>query len=286
MLRDVLKPIASTIIKGPLYKTGAKNFRKLERRVSSAQYHMSLQGIQSRKRLATWQNKHAGERAFVIGNGPSLNLLDLTLLKDEVSIGCNGLFILFDNMGFVPPYYTCEDKLVGEDRARELNNLKGTNKVFPYDLRHFLKSDEDTTYVNFIRGDYVGYPRISTDFANEAYWGGTVTFLNLQLAIHLGCTTIYMIGFDHNYVLPDEIRTNEIDNNVKKVIHSKEADINHFDPSYFGPGYRWHNPNVARMERSYVVARKFAEANNIKIYNATIGGKLEVFERVDYSSLF
>lgn len=286
MVRTRLKPIISSVVKGPVYDSGARNFRKLERGVSSMRYHLSSDGSRSRATLSSWHNKHKGRRGFVIGNGPSLNKLDLTLLKNEISIGSNGLFLKYDDMGFLPTYYTCEDKLVAEDRSTELCSLKETNKVFPNDLKHFLKPDESTTYVNFIRGDYAGNPKVSTEFDRVAYWGGTVTFFNLQLAIHLGCAPIYMIGFDHNYVLPEEIQPDEVDNEARKILVSKEADVNHFDPTYFGPGYRWHNPNVARMERSYEVARAFAEANGFEIYNATAGGRLEVFERVDYKTLF
>ena len=34
------------------------------------------------------------------------------------------------------------------------------------------------------------------------------------------------------------------------------------------------------------IAKEYADAHGIKIYNATRGGKLEVFERVDFDSLF
>ena len=36
----------------------------------------------------------------------------------------------------------------------------------------------------------------------------------------------------------------------------------------------------------YMCAKEYAERHEIKIYNATRGGKLEVFERVDFDSLF
>lgn len=37
---------------------------------------------------------------------------------------------------------------------------------------------------------------------------------------------------------------------------------------------------------NYQAARRYAETHGIKIYNATRGGELEVFERVDFDSLF
>jgi hypothetical protein len=40
------------------------------------------------------------------------------------------------------------------------------------------------------------------------------------------------------------------------------------------------------MVAAYEEARRVTEVRGVRIRNATIGGKLEVFERVDYESLF
>ncbi len=40
------------------------------------------------------------------------------------------------------------------------------------------------------------------------------------------------------------------------------------------------------MLAAYTEAKRYADTHGIKIYNATRGGKLEVFERVDFDSLF
>ena len=45
-------------------------------------------------------------------------------------------------------------------------------------------------------------------------------------------------------------------------------------------------PDMAYTFSAYEVAKENAEKKGIKIYNATRGGKLEVFERVDFDSLF
>jgi hypothetical protein len=70
------------------------------------------------------------------------------------------------------------------------------------------------------------------------------------------------------------------------VIVSTSADVNHFHPDYFGSGYRYHDPKVERMEKAYLVAREFASKNGMKIFNATRGGRLEVFPRVEFERLF
>jgi hypothetical protein len=72
---------------------------------------------------------------------------------------------------------------------------------------------------------------------------------------------------------------------VGNTITSTRADVNHFHADYFGEGKRWHLPRVDRMERAYVRARNTFEADGRRILNATKGGRLEVFPRVDYDEL-
>ena len=43
---------------------------------------------------------------------------------------------------------------------------------------------------------------------------------------------------------------------------------------------------AARNFAGYRMAKEFAEENHVSIYNATHGGKLEFFKRVDFDSLF
>lgn len=258
-------------------KRSAGTIRKLVRKYDHLKWSLTGEGKANYQHLETFRNLYSGRRCFIMGNGPSLMKNDLTLLKNEITIGSNGIFLIFDKMGFKPTYLTVEDGLVAEDRAGELNNVSGTQKVFPWDLSQWLKQDEYTTYINFIRG-FNNKPKFTNNLLKRAYWGGTVSYLNLQLAYFVGCSEIYLIGFDHNYKIKDKIE--------KNVIVSQRSDENHFHPNYFGPGYRWHDPMVWRMELAYTVARKFFLEHDVKIYNATAGGNLEVFERCNFDSIF
>ena len=255
----------------------------LKRLVKGLHYKVANLGIpvtRNEKRLLSLKNLHRKRRVFIIGNGPSLKKTDIRLLKNEITIGCNGIFLIFDDIGFLPSFYTVEDTLVAEDRAETINKIQGTVKIFPYDLKYCLKPDKDTVYVNFIR-QFPGFPKISADFESCVYWGGTVTFLNIQLAYYLGSREIYLVGVDHSYREPTEK-----DEQEGFTILSHSPDVNHFHPDYFGPGFRYHDPKVERMEVAYKKAKEFFEKNNGVIYNATAGGNLEVFERVDFGSLF
>jgi len=233
-------------------------------------------GRLTRERLAALRGRYAGQRCFILGNGPSLRRTDVRLLRHEITIGSNGIFLLFPEVGFQTTFVTVEDPVVAEDRAGELNALHGTTKLFPHDLAHCLKADDDTVYLDF-RRHYAGFPRFSEDLSERAFWGGTVTFLNLQLAWYLGCSPLYLIGFDHEYKMKVEA--------ANGPIVSTAPDQNHFHPSYFGPGYRSHDPMFERMELSYCAAKEFLEQRGVAVYNATDGGKLEIYPRVSYSEL-
>jgi hypothetical protein len=228
------------------------------------------------RRLLGLKNRHAGRRAFVIGNGPSLRQTDVTKLAGEITIGSNGIFLLTEENGFRPTFYTVEDSLVAEDRAAAICQYSGTTKIVPLDLSRWVRRDRDTIYVNFLRYPPT-FPRFSPTFEQYAYWGGTVTFLNLQLAYFLGIREVYLIGVDHNYQSPAKF-----DDVNGTVITSRSVDLNHFHPDYFGPGYRWHDPQVQRMETAYREAKRFFNAHGGMIYNATMGGQLEVFPRVEF----
>lgn len=224
-------------------------------------------------------------RCFVIGNGPSINETDLSKLKNEVSFGVNGIFLKSEEIGFKPTFYVVEDHLVAEDRAEFIHRFNGVTKLFPFYLAYCLNEGPDTIFFNHRpRKSYPHGFDFSTDASNVTYTGCTVTFTCLQLAFSLGVKEIYLIGVDHSYAIPESTKV-EKSYNVE-IYDMPEDDPNHFDPNYFGKGFRWHNPQSDKMEEAYREAKRVTDLHGVTIYNATKGGKLEVFPRVDYDSLF
>ncbi|NDY93945.1 6-hydroxymethylpterin diphosphokinase MptE-like protein, partial [Ideonella livida] len=221
------------------------------------------------------------KRVFVIGNGPSLKQTDLRLLKDEVTIGFNGIFL---HEHFTPTIYVVEDHLVAEDRVREIHDYECPVKVFPSYLGYCIRPQANTIFLNHL--PRVSYP-VDTDFSAEAgritYTGGTVTYTGLQIAASLGAEEIILIGVDASYQVHQVSRDTGYGTGV---LTSQADDTNHFDPRYFGKGYRWHDPNVHTMLQAYRKARNWARGRGVAIRNATLGGQLEVFPRVDFHELF
>jgi hypothetical protein len=225
------------------------------------------------------------KRCFVIGNGPSLLKTDLSKLAGEVTFVMNGFFLKMPELDWVPTYYVCEDHLVAEDRALEINSLKGPTKLFPASLRYVIQPDEYTVFYDHRpRKSYPHGFDFSFDADVNTYTGGTVTFSCLQLAAYMGFEEIYLIGVDASYAIPEDAKLGGAGR--IKELDMESDDPNHFHPDYFGKGKRWHEPNVHTMIEAYKEARRACDARGVAIYNATVGGKLEVFTRVDYSDLF
>ena len=260
-----------------LYRLAAQTKRRSE--FYSRYYRFK----QRRRDMLPFMNKHRGERCFIMGGGPSLKKCDPQLLANESTFGVNGIFLLFDWLGFQPTYYAVEDWFVYEDRFGEIKRFVTEPECF-FPLQ-FSGRGFDRPNHHYFRALYEfnsdpDWPNFSTDAARMLWIGGTVTYICLQLAYFMGFKEVFLIGIDHNYVKPEHVQT------TGNEWLAQGDDPNHFHPDYFGKGYRCHDPKVERMEKAYVSARKAFEADGRKVYNATIGGALEVFERRDFFSLF
>jgi len=238
---------------------------------------------EEKKAIEIYKNKHQGQAGVVVATGPSLNDISIEQLKKLVTISVNRIYLLYDRTDFRPTYYCLEDHMVAEDNAAEINSLNGSVMFIPKDLSYCIKGNKNIVYTNFIRR-YKGRKRksmFSTNFAQKAYWGGTVTYYALQLAYYLGFKKVYIVGLDHNYTRPQ--------NSTGEKIISSGSDVNHFDPRYFGKGKRWHAPNnlVDRMEASYRKAKRIFVQSGRQIINVTPNSKLseDVFPKINFENI-
>lgn len=260
--------------------------RSKEQRISIVNDALSKITEEDKKGIQRFENKFYGERCFIIGNGPSLNKCDLKLLKNEYTFGVNGIFYKTEDMGFCPTFYMVEDSHVIDDNLSKINDYTPMHKFFPSlyrekivktDSTHFFASD-----LGFYRSGHPFFekPRFSKDFSKVGYCGQSVTYLNMQLAYYMGFTEVYLIGMDFSYTVR---KTDEVQG---LTLISNEDDINHFHSNYFGKGKKWHDPKIYNVAKSYEFAKEIFEEAGRNIYNATVGGSLEIFERVDYEKLF
>lgn len=224
------------------------------------------------QRVLRLKNRHVGERAIIMANGPSLNGMDLSFLRHECVIGLNKIFLGFRRFRFYPQYYVAINRKVLEqsvDSIKALNcnkfiSMRGSDLLLEDALTYHLETQNPSA-------------RFSRDIARGIHEGWTVTYAALQIAYYLGFREVVIIGMDHRYQYsgqPNESR--RLDG----------ADLNHFCPEYFGGGQHWDNPDLERSEESYRIARVEFEKEGRRILDATVGGACDVFEKIDYRQYF
>lgn len=203
----------------------------------------------------------------IVGNGPSLKKVDLDLLKGHDVIISNNAF-LDPKLAEYATFYTVVNYLVAEQSSHNINQIAGIPKILPYWSSYCLNEGDDTYFI-----DAVGHAAFSKDIFKNASWRHTVTFYNMHVAFGLGYKRAIMIGFDHSYKQAKGVKEGE-------VILSEDKDENHFDSRYF-QGKKWQAANVDMMEEMYKLAKAAFEEDGREIVNATAGGKLELFPRMD-----
>jgi hypothetical protein len=239
------------------------------------------------KDTAELHQLYTKKRCFIIGNGPSLNRIDIGKLACETSFGVNSIFLMTRMNGFRPSYYVVEDNLVFTENKAEIDAYEGVTKILPRSYAEQLACrDEchvfemDTSFYN--RRDPARYAVPQFNRGDEArfFCGQSVTYINLQLAYYMGFAEVVLVGMDFSYTKPP---SHEQQGNH---IHSHGDDPNHFHKDYFGKGKTWKDPRLGRVLRSYLRAKFEFESVGRRIVNATPGGELDLFPRVAFESLF
>lgn len=222
--------------------------------------------------LKVFKDLHQNERCFIVGTGPSLQLEDLEKLKqhNEICIGVNGIFKGFEQTKWRPDYYIISDAsgmLQWKDAILKMD----IKDKFVSDVAWFFRDDEIQANIHKwhmqIEWGNERLPQFTEDFSEVSYCGDTITYDGaLQLAVYMGFSEIYLIGVDcHQY-----------ENDEKQ----------HFVENYQADGFQDAKIHSDKQRLAYESARVYAEKNQLHIYNATRGGYLEVFERVNFDMLF
>ena len=236
-------------------------------------------------------------RIFVLGNGPSLMETPLERLEGEVSFGVNQVHLIYPYTKWRPTHMMFAEMTAGgNDWYPKIWDAVLANKhakrfarddawwwppTMPREVVHGYYASQDksmhtlpninrysacTHHDIFDRDGHVYYENVPTEwhFPQICKFGGSVP-MAIQLAVQEGATEIFLLGCDLGH---------------------KEGSGNHFDPRYAG-----HRPITEQKARERNEANKmgheFAKASSpVPIYNATLGGSLEVYERVDFRSLF
>lgn len=229
------------------------------------------------KTISKFKNMYVGERCIIVANGPSLRYEDLEKIKSSniKSFGMNHIYDLFNVVDWRPDFYICFDREFIADKYSEICNLPIDNIFIEYSKipksKDIIKQNVYyffSDYVFAIKRGTAITNHVCTELEKETSFVTNVTHLCIEFAIYMGFKEIYLIGVDHDYSFGYG------KNHVKGISEGKHNDENHYVNS---------DMNVSQIKfRQY---EEYAKKNNIKIFNATRGGKLEVFERINIDNL-
>lgn len=230
--------------------------------------------------LKKYKDIHKGKRCFIVATGPSLRIQDLDKLHEhgEICISMNKIYRCYDQTNWRADYVAASDfKVIADvikDRKRKIEFPKllfVNDKSVHARLNEFLG---DCEYFHVKSEEYLSNrPRFSSDITKRFYKGYTVTYsFALQMAAYMGFSEIYLIGVDHTMTGKESDKQNHF---IENYYEEDEKDGSHYNPS-----------NWEAVTKAYEAAEAYSREHGFRIYNATRGGVLEVFERVDFDELF
>ncbi len=227
------------------------------------------------RQLRSYWNIHDGETCFFVGNGPSLRAEDLTAIHEAgiPTFAFNRIFYIFDQTPWRPTYYISQDEKMLAGCAEEVSALKLLHKFIPANLRWYFNIHIRDAEEFFLSGTKDEAFWISDDIAQSVCWASTVMYTAAQFAAYMGFKKIYLIGVDHHFHISRDRDGNIIvDDSVK---------------DYFSDKYNQDRdslviPSTDISTDTYYAMKRHCDARNIQVLNATRGGRLEVFPRVDF----
>ena len=239
-------------------------------------------------KMKKYKNIHKGEKCFIIGNGPSLTPEDLDKVSQVCSFATNRIYLMYEKTNWRPTYYMCQDRqlirsLVDYYSKCEETVFLGYQALYEYGIEiekanYYLA---DNRNVNKIVEE-IGF---SDDAGSVIIDGGSVTYSAIQLAVYMGFSEIYLLGVDHNF-------SHTLDRN-RRIVKHEDVKQDYFDSRYKDAfkqfeekGKTYAAPDKDLMDKAFAAARKYCDKNGIIIKNATRGGKLEAFERINFDDIW
>lgn len=217
--------------------------------------------------MINFHNIHKNERTFIVANGPGLNDIDVSKMEGSVVFALNRGY---RKDGLPITYLVVVNDLIEKQFKKEIVSVP--TKAF------FSNSISGTNILRWTPD----IPSFRHDPRKPMWQGHTVTYVAMQLAFHMGCNPVYVVGLDHYYDYSTSTKEKG------RGLVSQGKDPNHFDPEYFGKGIRWDKANLKKSEEAYALARKAYNDEGRQLWNASSKTHLstQILPRFDYESIF
>lgn len=215
----------------------------------------------------TLKNLHKGETCFIVGNGPSVNDLDTSLLVGQDILTVNGMVEspLFDQLS--PKFYCLIDRNVFKKYSVQIKNKINENPYTTFILHRKLRNEVgDLNNVFYVYGTKLPVSKkLNIDLAANFNAYINIVPNCIAIAIYLGYKEIVLLGCDFNFFA---VNKNLHFYENKKNVHRKES----LFQSLFGA-------SIACQQFEYLY--QYAKEKDINIINATTGSLLDVFPQRD-----
>jgi hypothetical protein len=205
-------------------------------------------------------------RAWIIGNAPSIADLDMTRLKDEITFSFNRAYLAYEEWGWHPTFYCVIDAKVLMQMTEDVNDLIRGGKIKEFYLNAdgadgIIQADN----VHIIEFDKTGYDQHGGCWGfrpdNWKYCADVAAFA-LQVAYCKGYRDIYIAGVDMSWGMFGET--------------GPDNDKDHFRPDYESEKVRmstiYKHGHTRSWEKS--IKEATAEPYNLKMTVTTPNSKL------------
>jgi len=236
---------------------------------------------------AALKDRHQGQRAFILCNGPSTLQQNLAPLSGELVFSVSSGYLHPDYDRIKPRYHCIPQITYGRMTEqdvmawfREVHQRTGNAEIFlsateeNFVRRHGLFPGRTLHYLflheNF---DHLGsrdIPDISTAIPGVQ----SVPIMGLMVGLYMGFKDLYLLGTEHS----EFVTRRYVYSFEPTVLKGKDLSAT---PAGEVTTSRYDDfQSLGRLWRQYRTLREIAEANDARIWNATAGGELDEFPRV------
>ena len=245
------------------------------------------------------ENIHKGKRCFVIGNAPSLNTQDLSVLKDEIVLTVNQISrnkqfkSLNTNYHFwADPGFFKENSKEGDKELLEVMmsvNTDGNRPVcfFPLEAKEFVskkKLDQVLNVRYFVPGHILFDQYKKIDFSGMIPGMNTVVQYAIMLGIYMGCTEIYLLGCDCTGIL-SYIETKTDSGNFEYAYDISQAEAERMKAMLGGVSCEQTFYGWAKIFEGYRLLGEYCKQKGVQLINVTNGGILDCLPRKKFENV-
>lgn len=234
-----------------------------------------------------YKNIHKGKRVFLVANGPSLNDIDLDMIKDEISFAMNRISLIYNKTEWRPTYYLFSSTNVRPEKpwakkwqssVRDTLSIEQTTSFVADMFKPYIDPYSEfmgTKWFNSMtenKPDALGNIKetcFSTNVVERIDKSGTTMNLALQLCYHMGFEEIVFIGADLGWTRDT----------------GTSSDPNHFNKDYVAEILKPEKTNNQMRNVHSLSLKNFLERDqNVKFYNASSKTVLDIYPIIDFNA--